>query len=94
MELASASLQIIENMLSNLEMRELEEQEFDIIVDKLDLISRLIAIDVLQDVKTQKDKILLLSTSGFQPTEIASILGTSSNTVNVALSKARKEGDI
>jgi DNA-binding CsgD family transcriptional regulator len=41
--------------------------------------------------QTQKDQILALSTAGFGPKEIAELLATTSNTVNVALSTSRKE---
>jgi len=58
---------------------------------KLDLLIRLSALDVIKDLKAQKDQIMLLSDVGFQPKEIAGILGTSSNTVRVALHSIRKK---
>jgi DNA-directed RNA polymerase specialized sigma24 family protein len=42
--------------------------------------------------QTQKDQILVLSSVGFKPKEIAELLNTTSNTVSVALSTARKAG--
>lgn len=40
---------------------------------------------------TQGDLILVLARAGISPAEIADILGTTSNTVNVALSRSRKK---
>lgn len=43
-------------------------------------------------IRTQLDKIRLLSSVGMGPGEIADVLGTTSNTVSVALVKLRKQG--
>jgi DNA-binding CsgD family transcriptional regulator len=43
------------------------------------------------DCSTQKEKILALSSYGYSPTDISRMLHTSVNTVNNALSRARKE---
>lgn len=40
---------------------------------------------------TQGDLIQVLARAGITPSEIADILGTTSNTVNVALSRSRKK---
>jgi DNA-directed RNA polymerase specialized sigma24 family protein len=40
---------------------------------------------------TQGDLILVLDRAGVPPAEIADILGTTSNTVNVSLSRSRKK---
>jgi|GEM_PF-634294 len=58
---------------------------------KLDTLIRLSALSLVKGIKTQKDQIALLSDAGFQPKEIADILGTTSNTVSVTLSAIRKE---
>jgi len=41
--------------------------------------------------RPQKEKIALLATAGFAPKQIAEMLGTTRNTVNVALVAIRKE---
>ena len=40
---------------------------------------------------TQGDLILVLAGAGMPPAEIAGVLGTTSNTVNVSLSRSRKK---
>ncbi|MHA1972629.1 MAG: sigma factor-like helix-turn-helix DNA-binding protein [Candidatus Hodarchaeales archaeon] len=59
---------------------------------KMDWVIRLLVASVIADSSKQKDHIVKLSSVGFQPTEIAEILGTTSNSVNVALSRARSKG--
>lgn len=69
----------------------MDEKQFEEINDKLDKIVRLLAQSLLKDLKFQKEKILALSSIGYRPSEIATFLGTSSNTVSVTLHGARKE---
>jgi DNA-directed RNA polymerase specialized sigma24 family protein len=64
----------------------------DIVSAKLDTLIRLQAHLAVSQFDSQKDKILFLSRAGLPPKEIADILGTTSNNVNVALSTARKAG--
>jgi len=54
-------------------------------------IVRLLASSLIKDKKTQKEKVLYLDSIGFTPTEIARLLSTTSNTVNVTLSRSRKD---
>jgi DNA-binding CsgD family transcriptional regulator len=61
------------------------------ITKRLDVLIRLSALNLVREMKVQKDQIALLSDAGFQPKQIADILGTTSNTVSVALSGIRKE---
>lgn len=56
----------------------------------LDETVRLLAIQVRNQMETQNDAILALSDADFGPKRISELLGTTPNTVNVALSKARK----
>jgi len=65
---------------------------FEEVIKRLDLIIKLLAMNFMKEEGSQKDKIIQLSKIGLQPKEIANILGTSSNTVSVTLSTARKEG--
>lgn len=63
------------------------------VFERLDLIIKLLAMNLMKDSDgTQKDQVVKLSKIGLQPKEIANILSTSSNTVRVTLSTARKEG--
>ena len=59
------------------------------IAKKLDILIRLISIGLCGE-KTQKEKIEILAAAGLQPKEISEILGTTPNTVSVALSALRK----
>lgn len=64
--------------------------ESSLIVAKLDQLIRISAIQLTKDLDSSKDKILLLGRAGMSPKEIAEILQTTANHVNVTLSKARK----
>ena len=66
-------------------------KESDEISKRLDVLIRLTALNLVKDVKKQKDQIAILSDSGFRPKQIADILKTTSNTVSVALNAIRKE---
>ena len=63
----------------------------DEVVSKLDTIMKLLAASIT-DGKKQRDQIRLLYKAGIPPVQIADMLGTTSNTVNVAISNLRKEG--
>jgi hypothetical protein len=63
-----------------------ESQE---IANKLDVLIRLVAMALCGD-KTQREKIGILDRAGLTPRVIADVLGTTRNTVSVALSKRRK----
>ena len=62
----------------------------DAISRKLHMLVRLAALSFVAD-KPQQEKIMMLSSAGFQPKEIADICGTTANTVRVALSTIRKK---
>lgn len=51
---------------------------------------RLVALAALANLPFKR-QVWLMSKAGFQPTEIAGILDTTSNSVNVRLSEMRKE---
>lgn len=57
--------------------------------DRIEVLTKLVAISIVQG-KKQRDQIRLLSIAGMSPSEIAELLGTTTNTVNVALSGLRK----
>jgi DNA-binding CsgD family transcriptional regulator len=68
-----------------------DDEQLSEIASKLDTLIRLSAMGLVKDIKKQRQQIALLSDSGFGPKQIAEILGTSSNTVNVTLNSIRKE---
>lgn len=61
---------------------------------KLDVLIRMQALSLIGNFENQKEKVLFLHKSGLEPKIIGGILGTSSNSVSVMLSKARKNGEI
>ncbi len=65
--------------------------QFQQINKRLDLIVTLLALNLVKDAGTQKEKILTLSSLGLKPAEIAALLGTTPNTVSVALSEVKKK---
>jgi DNA-directed RNA polymerase specialized sigma24 family protein len=69
----------------------MDEKQFKEIINKIDLIVRLLALNIVKDLAVQKEKILALSSFGFGPSEIAKLLGTTPNTVSVALSETKKK---
>jgi len=62
----------------------------DDISQKLDILIKLQAAALTASMASNKDKILFLSQAGLRPTFIAEILDTTTNHVNVTLSKGRK----
>lgn len=60
------------------------------VANKLETLIRLTAIGLFGE-KTQREKIEMLSSAGIPPKEIADLLDTTANTVNVALSGIRKK---
>ena len=57
---------------------------------KLDTLIRLQATAMVEKLATQRERIAFLSKAGLGPTTIAEILGTTRNTVSVALAKMKK----
>jgi DNA-directed RNA polymerase specialized sigma24 family protein len=66
----------------------MNEQESKEILSKLEAIMRLAALQLIEG-RPQPDQCLLLTRAGFQPKEIADLLGTTRNTVRVTLSNIR-----
>lgn len=67
----------------------MEGESLRALSEKLDAIIKLMVFRMTEG-KTQKDQIRLLSGAGFKPKAIAQTLGTTGNTVNVALANMRK----
>lgn len=68
----------------------MNDANMQLLLGKLDAIIRLLVIDVTQG-KDQTEQIRLLSHVGFQPKNIAEMLGTTANNVSVRLSSLRKK---
>lgn len=68
----------------------MNEKQFEIISKKLDLIVKLIALNLTGE-KNFKDKVNFLYSCGFRPKEIAELLGKSQEYIGSYLSLIRKE---
>jgi len=63
-----------------------KENDFKVLENKIDILIRLIASAITYG-KELKHQTRILHNAGFQPKEIAKLLGTSANSVSVTLSK-------
>ena len=70
----------------------MDEQQFKLLSDKMDTIIKLLALNAIQG-KQLKEQVLTLSSFGFQPMQIAAMLGKTPNNVRVLLHRLRKEMD-
>jgi DNA-binding CsgD family transcriptional regulator len=68
----------------------IESSQLRELTARMDAILKILALTLPKELR-QSDKIVLLSDAGFQPKEIAGILGTTANTVSVTLSKIKRE---
>jgi hypothetical protein len=68
----------------------MEKEEFNQISSKLDTIIKLLALGAVQG-KDPKDQVLMLSSAGFGPKQIADALGKNPNTVKSILHRSREE---
>ena len=68
----------------------MNDKQFTEILNKLDLLIQLLALNLVSE-KKQQNQIMLLSKVGMQPKEIAKLLDTTPNTVRVTLSRFRKK---
>jgi hypothetical protein len=69
----------------------MDPNELKPVIEKLDKLIRIIAITSTRGL-TSTEKISILSQAGLGPKEIADIIGTTQNVVNVRLSEMRKRG--
>lgn len=58
--------------------------------ERLEIVVRLLALSITSDLASLKDKAILLNRAGLSPMQIAGLLGTTANTVSVALSAAKR----
>lgn len=68
----------------------MDNAQFQEISSKLDTIIKLLSISSLEG-KDPKTQVLILSSFGLQPKQIAHILGKTPNSVRIMLHRARKE---
>lgn len=68
-----------------------ENAELSRIETKLDTLIRLLALSVISESSSLKDRAVRLQRAGLSPKEIAALCDTTSNTVSVALSAAKRE---
>jgi hypothetical protein len=59
-------------------------------VEPIEEVVRLLAIQLRREAESQAQAIEEMSKAGFGPSRIAELLGTTPNTVNVAISNAKK----
>jgi DNA-binding CsgD family transcriptional regulator len=69
-----------------------QESKLSRIEAQLDTLIRLVALSILPDGLSLKDRAVRLQRAGLAPKEIADLCGTTANTVSVALSAAKREG--
>lgn len=67
--------------------------DFAGLAKRLDTLIRLQATSMVDKFPTQRERIAFLSKTGLAPKEIAEILGTTANSVSVALAKMKKSGE-
>ena len=76
-------------------METLDKNQFDAIIDRLDKLTKLVALQLVRGESTERDKILILSDIGFRPAEVGRLLGKSPTNISVVLTqmKKKKEAD-
>jgi hypothetical protein len=63
----------------------MDQKQFDELNKKLDLISRLLSLNLVKDVRNLTSKVEILSSCGFQPKEIAILLDKEPNHIHQIL---------
>jgi len=68
----------------------MDERQFKQLSEKMDAIIRLLTLNAVEG-KELKQQVLMLSSAGFQPKQIADVLGKTPNHISVILHRLRKE---
>ena len=71
-------------------MSKVDEKQFQILSGKMNTIIKLLALNTVKE-KEMKKQVELLSSCGFQPKDIADMLGKTPNHIRVILHGLRKE---
>ena len=66
-------------------------EQFEEIIKKLDLIAKLISLNLIKDERTVAGKVRILDASGFKPKEIATLLDKKLNNIHQVLHKLGKK---
>jgi len=69
----------------------MDAEQFKTVVDKLDKITRLLAVQTVKGMENEQDKVELLDSMGFRPFEIDKLLNKSSGYASAALSNIKKK---
>ena len=69
----------------------MDEKQFSTIVDKLDKMLKLLAIETVKGKEKEQDKIDLLESIGFKSSEIDRLLGKSAGYSSVVIAQLRKK---
>jgi hypothetical protein len=69
-----------------------DESRLDRVEAQLNTVIRLLALSVIPDGHSLKDRAVRLHRAGLAPKDIAALCGTTANTVSVVLSAAKREG--
>ncbi len=71
----------------------MEKEQFEELSTSLDRITTLLAMSIIRGLKPE-DQIIVLSTAGFQPSQIAGLVGKTPNAVRIILHDLRKKGQL
>jgi len=69
-----------------------DQKQFDELNKKLDMILRLLSLNLVKDLKSAMAKVEALSSCGFQPTEIAILLNKKPNNIYQIIHKLKTKG--
>ena len=70
----------------------MDEKQFEALMERLDLMARLVVVSVLSEKKTLSAKVLALSGVGTRPKDIAWLLGKDPQRIREVLYQQRKRG--
>lgn len=68
----------------------MNDKQFDVLIEKLDILIKLTAMNILKD-KNKTEQVGILSSLGFRPKEIALIVGTTLGTVKSLRKRLKKK---
>jgi len=68
----------------------MEDKQFKELINKLDILIKLNAINIIKD-KKYREQVKILSSYGFKPNEIAEILGKTSHEIRNVIYRLRKK---
>jgi hypothetical protein len=71
----------------------MEKEQFEELSTRLDRITTLLAMSIIRGLKPE-DQVVVLSTAGFQPSQIAGLVGKTPNAVRIMLHDLRKKGQL